>query len=140
MAAVAPAWISATLLRWRTLRPTSVKIEQPWPGDELPVMGPGNAERIGAQTGTSDDGRHERSDDVCHALLASGLFSRTDPAAVSRWCECLKPVRFLPGQVVGARHFGGCLYVVISGRVKVSYRRPGGCENMLTIVGDPAPC
>jgi CRP/FNR family transcriptional regulator, cyclic AMP receptor protein len=137
MSALTSAWISATLLRWRTLSLTSVEIEQPWPGDELRVIGSDNAETIVAQTVTSDDCRHETSDDVCHALLASGLFNRTDPAAVSRWCECLKPVRFPPGQVIGARgDFGGCLYVVISGKVKVSDRRPDGCENMLTIVGD----
>ncbi|HEY1892762.1 MAG TPA: Crp/Fnr family transcriptional regulator [Steroidobacteraceae bacterium] len=70
------------------------------------------------------------------ALLASGIFSKTDPVTFSRWCELLQPVRFAPGHTVGVRgDFGGHLYVMISGKVKVSYRRPGGCEFSLTVLG-----
>jgi CRP/FNR family cyclic AMP-dependent transcriptional regulator len=83
-----------------------------------------------------DDGQRQRSDDMCKALLASGIFSKTDPAVLSRWCEQLQPVRFPPGRVLNARDdFGGRLYLIISGRVKVSYRRPGGGEIALTVLG-----
>jgi CRP-like cAMP-binding protein len=113
---------------------------------------PDNAKRAVSEVLAPDDGGNERSDDVCQALLASGIFSKTDPAALSRWCQQLEPVRFPPGHVVGARgDFGGRLYVIVSGKVKVSYRRPGGCETMLSVLGsyeiiggvqlfDPAAC
>jgi CRP/FNR family transcriptional regulator, cyclic AMP receptor protein len=89
---------------------------------------------------------------VRRALLASGLFNKCDPAALSRWCEQLKPVRFAPGRVIGAGgDFGDHLYVIMSGKVEVSYLRLGGCEIALTILGsyeivggvslfDPAAC
>ncbi len=85
-------------------------------------------------------------------LLDSGIFSKTDPAASKRWCERLQPRWFSAGCTVGSRgDFGGCLYVIICGKVKVSHRRPGGCETMLTVLGsreifgavslfDPAAC
>jgi CRP/FNR family transcriptional regulator, cyclic AMP receptor protein len=113
---------------------------------------PDNAKRAVSEVLAPDDGENERSDDVCQALLASGMFGKTDPAALSRWCEQLEPVRFPPRHVVGARgDFGGRLYVIVSGKVKVSYRRPGGAETMLTVLGsyeifggvqlfDPAAC
>jgi CRP-like cAMP-binding protein len=73
---------------------------------------------------------------VRQALLASGIFSKSDPARLSRWCEQLEPARFPAGHTVGGRgDFGGRLYVIISGKVKVSYRRPGGCEFSLTVLG-----
>jgi CRP-like cAMP-binding protein len=76
------------------------------------------------------------SGDMRQALLASGMFSKTNPVTLSRWCELLQPVRFAPGYTVGARgDFGGRLYVIISGKVKVSYCRPGGCEFSLIVLG-----
>lgn len=79
--------------------------------------------------------RRERYDDVRWALLASGLVKKTDPAAVSRWCEQLKPVRFAPGGVIAAGgDFGGRLYVIMSGKVELSYRRPGGRDVALTVL------
>jgi CRP/FNR family transcriptional regulator, cyclic AMP receptor protein len=88
---------------------------------------------------------------VRRALLASGLCNKCDPAALSRWCEQLKPVRFAPGRVIAAGgDFGGRLYLIMSGRAEASYRRFGGREIALTILGshevigrvslfDPAP-
>ena len=74
---------------------------------------------------------------VHQALLASGIFSKTDPATLSRWSTLVRPVRFPAGHIVGARgDFGGCLYVIVSGKAEVSYRRPGGPEIALTVLGD----
>jgi CRP/FNR family transcriptional regulator, cyclic AMP receptor protein len=152
VAAVAPAWIAATLLWWRTPSPISVRLKQARSMEKSNLALPDNAKRAVSEVLAPDDGENERSDDVCQALLASGIFSKTDPAALSRWCEQLEPVRFPPGHVVGARgDFGGRLYVIVSGKVKVSYRRPGGAETMLTVLGnyeifggvqlfDPAAC
>jgi CRP/FNR family transcriptional regulator, cyclic AMP receptor protein len=96
-------------------------------------------------------GSSER-DDVYQALLASGIFGKTDPARLSRWCEQLTAVRFPPGHVVGARgDLGGRLYVIVSGKMKLSNRPPGGGEIALAVLGryeifgavslfDPGPC
>lgn len=85
-------------------------------------------------------------------MLASGLFNKCDPARLSRWCGQLKPVRFAPGRVIGAGgNFGDHLYVIMSGKVEVSYLRLGGGEIALTVLGsyeivggvslfDPAAC
>src|ERR1700744_636058 len=124
--AAAPAWIGATLLWWQKPGSSLVKVRQARPG-------PAATTEL-----AQDEKRHEPSagGDVRHPLLASGMLSKPDPAAFSRWCEQVKPVRFPPGHVVGARgDFGGRLYVIISGRVKVVYRRPDGGEMVLTILG-----
>jgi len=104
------------------------------------------------QASAADEGRREWPDDVRQALLESGLFGKTDPAALSRWCEQLKPVRVAPGRVNCVRgDFGGRLYVIMSGKVEISHFRPGGCEIALTVLGryeivggvslfDPAAC
>jgi CRP-like cAMP-binding protein len=79
--------------------------------------------------------RPERSDGVCGALVASGIVSKTDPAALSRWCAELKPVRFPAGHVIAAGgDSGGRLYVIMSGKVEVSIRRLDGCEVVLTVL------
>jgi CRP/FNR family transcriptional regulator, cyclic AMP receptor protein len=107
-----------------------------------------------ARRGPHNKRQHESccSGDVYGALLASGMFSKTDPAALSRWCEQLKPVRVAPGRVDSVRgDFGGRLYVIVSGKVEISLFRPGGCEIALTVLGsyeivggvslfDPAAC
>ncbi|OMC54891.1 hypothetical protein A5747_15950 [Mycobacterium sp. IS-836] len=70
------------------------------------------------------------------ALVASGIFSRTSPDAVSALSTRLARKRFAPGCIVDAeRDAGGRLYVIISGKVKVSYRLPDGSEIILTILG-----
>lgn len=73
---------------------------------------------------------------VYQALLSTGIFGRTDPSVVSAFSRQLQPVHFAPGHAVATEgDFGGRLYVIISGKVKVSYRRPDGREMLLTIVG-----
>jgi CRP/FNR family cyclic AMP-dependent transcriptional regulator len=48
----------------------------------------------------------------------------------------LEPEQFAARCVVGTPgDFGGRLYMIISGKVKASYRRPDGCEIVLTILG-----
>jgi len=89
---------------------------------------------------------------VHQALLGSGLFGRTDPAALARWCQPLKPARVEPGRVHCARReFGSRLYVIMSGKVEIAHFRLGGGEIALTVLGsyeivggvslfDPAAC
>ena len=77
-----------------------------------------------------------RSIDVRRALVASGIVSKTDPAALTRWCRQLKPVRFPAGHVIATGgDDGGRLYVIMSGKVKASICRQGGCELLLAVLG-----
>lgn len=77
-----------------------------------------------------------KSDKVYHALIASGIFSRTDPGVVSAVSEYLRAERLPSARFLDAQSdFGGRLYVIISGKVKISYRRPDGYEIVLTILG-----
>jgi CRP/FNR family transcriptional regulator, cyclic AMP receptor protein len=77
-----------------------------------------------------------RSIDVRRALVASGIASKTDPAALTRWCRQLKPVRFPAGHVIATGGFdGGRLYVIMSGKVKASICRQEGCELLLAVLG-----
>jgi CRP/FNR family cyclic AMP-dependent transcriptional regulator len=89
--------------------------------------------------GVSDSGSVTtlpRSIDVRRALLASGIVSNTDPAAVTRWCRQLKPVRFPAGHLIASGgDAGGRLYVIVSGKVKASVARTGGCELLLAVLG-----
>jgi CRP/FNR family transcriptional regulator, cyclic AMP receptor protein len=140
LATIAPVWIGAALLWWRAPSFTSAALTSD------------SAKHVVPQLLASVEGRREPSNEVRRALLASGLFSKTDPATFSRWCEQLKPVRFAPGRLIAADgDFGGRLYVILSGRVEASYRRFGGREIALTVLGsheiigrvslfDPAAC
>lgn len=77
-----------------------------------------------------------RSIDVRRALVASGIVSKSDPAALTRWCRQLKPVRFPAGHVIAAGgDDGGRLYVIMSGKVKASICRQSGCELLLAVLG-----
>jgi CRP/FNR family cyclic AMP-dependent transcriptional regulator len=77
-----------------------------------------------------------RSIDVRRALVASGIVSKTDPAALTRWCRQLEPVCFPAGHVIATGgDAGGRLYVIMSGKVKASICRPGGCELLLAVLG-----
>ena len=70
------------------------------------------------------------------ALVASGIVGRSDPAALTRWCRQLKPVRFPAGHVIASGgDVGGRLYVIMSGKVKAAVLRPGGCELLLAVLG-----
>lgn len=80
--------------------------------------------------------RRPEHDDAHRALIASGIFSRTSPEVATALCTELHLRRFSPGQVMGAQsEFGGYVYVIVSGKVKVSYRRSGGDEFVLKILG-----
>jgi CRP/FNR family cyclic AMP-dependent transcriptional regulator len=73
---------------------------------------------------------------VRRALVASGIVSKSDPAALTRWCRQLKPVRFPAGHVIAAGgDDGGRLYVIMSGKVKASTCRHDGCELLLAVLG-----
>jgi CRP-like cAMP-binding protein len=77
-----------------------------------------------------------RNSDVYLGLVASGIFSRTHPNTVAALAKQLEPEQFPAGHVVGAQSdFGGRVYVIISGKVKVSSRRPRGGEIVLRILG-----
>jgi CRP/FNR family transcriptional regulator, cyclic AMP receptor protein len=77
-----------------------------------------------------------RSIHVRRALVASGIVSKSDPAALTRWCRQLKPVRFPAGHVIATGgDDGGRLYVIMSGKVKASICRRGGCELLLAVLG-----
>jgi CRP/FNR family transcriptional regulator, cyclic AMP receptor protein len=74
--------------------------------------------------------------DVHRALIASGIFSRTDPDVVSALSKRAQPVRFPPGHVVFAQgELGSCLYVIASGKVQLGCRHTDGREVVLNIVG-----
>lgn len=76
------------------------------------------------------------STDVRRTLLASGIVSKSDPAALTRWCRQLTPVRFPAGHVIASGgDIGGRLYVIMSGKVKASICRPDGCELLLAVFG-----
>lgn len=76
--------------------------------------------------------------DVHDALIASGIFGKTDADVVSALTEHLLPVCFPPGHVVFAQGDpGSCLYLIASGKVKVAYRHADGREVVLNVVGAP---
>jgi len=137
---ITPVWLGATLLWWWMPRSTSAVRKHAW-SKESNQQKPGNAKHAVSQ-----------SNDVCQALLASRIFSKTDPARLSRWCEQLTLVHLPPGHVVGARDdLGSRLYVIMSGKMKLSNRRVDGREIALTVLGrneifggvslfDPATC
>ncbi|ORW85205.1 hypothetical protein AWB92_27285 [Mycobacterium sp. IEC1808] len=76
------------------------------------------------------------SGDVYDALIASGIFARTDPAVVSELSKRLEPVRFPPGHVIDAQcGFHGHVYVIISGKIELTFRRAEGYQIGLTILG-----
>lgn len=74
--------------------------------------------------------------DVRQALIASGILRRTPPEVASTYANQLTPLRFPPGCCIDDdSELGGRLYVIVSGKVKVSYRNVDGCEILLTILG-----
>jgi CRP/FNR family transcriptional regulator, cyclic AMP receptor protein len=74
--------------------------------------------------------------DAHQALIASGIFRKADPDVVAAFSRCTQPVRFRPGHVVFAQGDpGGCLYLIVSGKVKVAYRHIDGGEIVLNLAG-----
>lgn len=73
---------------------------------------------------------------VHQALITSGIFCRTRPEVVTALAQELHPERLAPGWVMDAqRDFAGSVYVIISGKAKVSYQRADGGEIVLKILG-----
>jgi CRP/FNR family cyclic AMP-dependent transcriptional regulator len=74
--------------------------------------------------------------DVHRALIASGIFGKTDSDVVSAWIEHVTPVRFPPGEIVFAQgDTGSGLYLIASGKVKMAYRHADGREVVIDVVG-----
>jgi CRP/FNR family transcriptional regulator, cyclic AMP receptor protein len=64
--------------------------------------------------------------DVRRALIASA------------YAKQLTPVCLPPGCVINDdSELGGCLYVIVSGKIKVSYCNVDGCEILVTTLGSP---
>ncbi|MFG1932164.1 Crp/Fnr family transcriptional regulator [Mycobacterium sp. NPDC048908] len=69
-------------------------------------------------------------------LARAGIFHRLEPNAVRALTTQLQPVDFPCGHTVFAEGDpGDRLFIIISGKVKISRRSPSGRENMLTIEG-----
>jgi CRP/FNR family transcriptional regulator, cyclic AMP receptor protein len=76
--------------------------------------------------------------DARQALIASGIFGKSDPDAVSALAEHARLVYFPPKYEVFAQgEPGSWLYVIAAGRVKVVHRHADGREAMIDIVGAP---
>lgn len=62
--------------------------------------------------------------DVQVELMASGIFTKTDPDVVSAIAESVQLLCFPPQHVVFSQgDVGSCFYLIASGKVKVAYRR-----------------
>jgi CRP/FNR family cyclic AMP-dependent transcriptional regulator len=135
--------MAMTLLLWDTISPvwgSSEKRRAKKSSRAIVLTTRGAAKRQEQQSLSHSELGREDSDckDVYKALAASGIFSRTNAEAVSALAKQLAPEQFAPGSIVGApRGLGGRLFVIISGKVKVSYRLPDGSEIILTILGFP---
>jgi CRP/FNR family transcriptional regulator, cyclic AMP receptor protein len=69
-------------------------------------------------------------------LARSGMLQGVAPGAISALAQQLWPVDFRRGHTVFAEgEPGDCLYIVITGKVKIGRRSPDGHENLLTIMG-----
>lgn len=90
-----------------------------------------------AQSFSPDPPEHETDvDRIRGALLASGIFAKTDADTVSALSGQLDLMSLPAGYVVDDWHtFGNHLYVIASGKVKVSFWRPDGYEVVLTVLG-----
>jgi CRP-like cAMP-binding protein len=107
-------------------------------------------EGLGLQAGLP--AHQDRAIDNREILVKAGIFQGVEPSALSALTEQLQPVDFPPGHTVFAEgEPGDRLYIIISGKVKIGRRSPGGRDNLLTIMGpsdmfgelsifDPGPC
>ena len=66
------------------------------------------------------------------------IFQPMEPDPVAMVTERLRPADFLAGQMIFAQgQPGDRLYVIDSGKVKISQRAPDGRENLQTVLGPP---
>jgi CRP/FNR family transcriptional regulator, cyclic AMP receptor protein len=73
---------------------------------------------------------------VEEVLSRSGMLQGVAPGAISALTQQLRPVDFPRGHSVFTEgEPGDCLYIVMTGKVKIGRRSPDGHENLLTIMG-----
>ncbi len=73
---------------------------------------------------------------VDEVLAKAGIFQGVQSSAYSALTQQLHPVDFPPGHMVFAEgEPGDRLYIIVSGKVKIGRRSPGGGQNLLTIMG-----
>ena len=124
------ACIATTTSSWWAVRRVCVSAERDRPNPKAL-----RAKTIDAISPTTHPTAAMRGD-VRRALIASGLFETTDSDVVSALIEHVRPVRFPAGHVVFAQGDpGSCLYLIISGKVKIAYLHGDGREVVLNIVG-----
>lgn len=118
------------LLWWETTSPVGLTLDKKrHPENDLGAGALAATEGVTAAAPLEHGG-------VQHALIASGIFGRTSPEVVTALTKELNPTHFSRGRVVGAQSDAeGRVYVIMSGKVKVSYQRPDGGEIMLKILG-----
>ncbi|WAC90502.1 Crp/Fnr family transcriptional regulator [Mycobacterium sp. Aquia_213] len=128
--ALTPILMVVALLWWETTSPIGLTFgKQRHDGKALSAATLTTAEHAAATS-------HQAQSDAQRALIASGIFSRTSPEVVTALSKELHPERFSSGRVMGAQSdFGGYVYVIIAGKVKVSCQRYGGGEIVLKILG-----
>jgi CRP/FNR family cyclic AMP-dependent transcriptional regulator len=128
--ALTPITIVVTLLWWATTSPVGLTFEKK-PHDETAL-----AAAVSGPLQTTPATTRSKYSDVHQALIACGIFSRTSPEVIKALSQKLNSVCFSRGRAVSVqRDFGGCLYVIISGKVKVSHRHHEGGEIVLKILG-----
>jgi CRP/FNR family cyclic AMP-dependent transcriptional regulator len=135
--------MTMTLPLWDTIRPVRRLSEKPRTrtasrATALTSTTSGAAKQQPQHGPSHGELRREESEcgDVYKALAASGIFRRTNTEAVSALAKQLASQQFAPGRVVLApRELGDRLFVIISGKAKVSYRLPAGGDCILTILG-----
>jgi CRP-like cAMP-binding protein len=124
--ALTPILMVVALLWWETTSPVGLSLDKKRP----------DAKVLGAATLAVAECPRPEHDEVQHALITSGMFGRTSPEVVAALSKGLRPERFSPGRVMGAQSdFDGCVYVIVSGKVKVSCQRSAGGEIVLKILG-----
>jgi CRP/FNR family transcriptional regulator, cyclic AMP receptor protein len=130
--AITPILLVVALLWWETTSPHGLTLDKKRHDGDTPGARPLAAAESSAATPGLEHGEAHQ------ALIASGIFSRTSPGVVTALSEGLQPERISAGRVMGAHSdFGGCVYVIMSGKVKVSYQRREGAEIVLKILGPP---
>jgi CRP-like cAMP-binding protein len=77
-----------------------------------------------------------RREEIATALARSGIFGRVEASERSVLTERLKPVDFPAGHTVYAEgEPGDCMYIIISGKVKIGRLSRDGGENLLAVLG-----
>jgi CRP/FNR family transcriptional regulator, cyclic AMP receptor protein len=124
------ACIATTSSWWAAVRRAYVTSEQDRPNPK--ALQPRAIDAMSSVTNPSA----EVYRDAQQALIASGIFRKANPDVVAALSRGTRPVCFPPGHVVFAQGDpGGCLYMIVSGRVKVAYRHIDGGEIVLNLVG-----